>query len=79
MGLYAVFHYVLDWKLYSETETLLAEEQQQLEQHQALRMKVSIKQEATEQKLEVTQYRVDFMDKLLYQLKEGRAESTPAQ
>ncbi|TMS16913.1 coiled-coil domain-containing protein 114 [Larimichthys crocea] len=58
-------------QLCSERETFLAEEQQQLEQHQVLRTKVSIKQEATEQKLAVTQYCVDFMEKLLDQLKEG--------
>lgn len=55
----------------------MAEEQQQLEQHQVLRTKVSIKQEATEQKLAVTQYCVDFMEKLLDQLKEGTVDNTP--
>ncbi|KAG8002794.1 hypothetical protein GBF38_015365 [Nibea albiflora] len=58
-------------QLCSERETFLVEEQQQLEQHQTLRMKVSLKQEATEQKLAVTQHCVDFMEKLLDQLKEG--------
>ncbi|XP_041800805.1 outer dynein arm-docking complex subunit 1-like [Chelmon rostratus] len=58
-------------QLYSEREIFLAEEQQQQEQLQALRMRVAIKQEATEQQLAVYQQRVEFMENLLDQFKAG--------
>ena len=52
----------------------MAEEQRQQEQHQALWNKMSIKQEAVDQQLAVNQ-RVEFMEKLLDQLKEGTAKA----
>lgn len=75
---YAVFHYVLDWKVYSDREMFVAEEKQQQEQHQALQMGVSIKQEATEQQQAVYQQHVEFMEKLLDKLKEGTVYGSPA-
>lgn len=51
----------------------MAEKQQRQKHHQALRMRVSIKQEAAEQQLAVYQQRVEFMENLLDQLKEGKA------
>ncbi len=51
----------------------MVEQRQQREKHQALRVRVSIKQEATEQQLAVYQQRVEFMEKLLDQLKKGTA------
>ncbi|XP_045912939.1 outer dynein arm-docking complex subunit 1-like isoform X5 [Micropterus dolomieu] len=58
-------------QLCDEREIFVAEEQQQQEQHHAFLMRVSIKQEATEQQLAVYQQRVEFMEKLLYQLGDG--------
>ncbi|XP_038578833.1 coiled-coil domain-containing protein 114-like isoform X5 [Micropterus salmoides] len=58
-------------QLCDEREIFVAEEQQQQEQHHDLLMRVSIKQEATEQQLAVYQQRVEFMEKLLYQLRDG--------
>ncbi|GAA6220038.1 coiled-coil domain-containing protein 114-like isoform X1 [Lates japonicus] len=58
-------------QLLSEREIFSAEDQQQQEQQQVRQMKVSIKQEATEQQLLVYEQRVQFMEKLLDQLKEG--------
>ncbi|XP_063734486.1 outer dynein arm-docking complex subunit 1-like isoform X2 [Eleginops maclovinus] len=54
-----------------EREMFVAEKQRQQDQHQALQVKVSIRQEAMEQQLAGFQMRVDFMEKLLDQLKEG--------
>lgn len=62
-----------NWKLCSQREIFVAEKQQQQEKHQALRMRVSIKQEATGQQLAAHQQRVEFMEKLLDQLKAGTA------
>lgn len=56
----------------------MAEEKQQQEQHQALQMGVSIKQEATEQQQAVYQQHVEFMEKLLDKLKEGTVYGSPA-
>ncbi|XP_073325655.1 outer dynein arm-docking complex subunit 1-like [Pagrus major] len=58
-------------QLCCERETWVAEEQKQQEQHRALQLTVAIKQEATEQQLAVYQQRVQFMEKLLDQVKEG--------
>lgn len=55
----------------------VAEEQRQLEQHRALWNKISIKQEAIDQQMAVYE-RVEYMEKLLDQLKEGTAYDTPA-
>ncbi|XP_071331825.1 outer dynein arm-docking complex subunit 1-like [Trachinotus anak] len=58
-------------QLCDEREIISAEEQQQQEQQQTLQMRLSIKQEATEQQLIVYEQRIQFMEKLLNQLKEG--------
>ncbi|XP_070695004.1 outer dynein arm-docking complex subunit 1-like [Pempheris klunzingeri] len=58
-------------QLCNEREIFVAEKQQQQKQHQALRMRVSTKQEATEQQLAGYQQRVEFMEELLEQLKKG--------
>ncbi|XP_044066414.1 outer dynein arm protein 1-like isoform X2 [Siniperca chuatsi] len=58
-------------QLCREREIFAAEEQQQQKQHHALRMRVSIKQGATEQQLAVYQQRAEFMEKLLDLLKDG--------
>lgn len=65
-------------KLCSEMEIFAAENQRQLEQHQALQRSVFIKQEAVEHQLAVYQQRVGFMEKLLDQFKIGTASSTTA-
>ncbi|KAI3357284.1 hypothetical protein L3Q82_015738, partial [Scortum barcoo] len=58
-------------QLSCEREVFVAEEQQQQEQHRALWMRVSIKQEAVGQQLAVYEQRVESMEKLLHQFKEG--------
>ncbi|KAF3860244.1 hypothetical protein F7725_000499 [Dissostichus mawsoni] len=55
----------------NEREMFVAEKQRQQEQHQALQIKVSIEQEVMEHQLAGFQTRVEFMEKLLDQLKEG--------
>ncbi|XP_042264307.1 outer dynein arm-docking complex subunit 1-like [Thunnus maccoyii] len=55
----------------NEMEIFVAENQRQLEQHQSLQRTVFIKQEAVEQQLTVYLQRVEFMEKLLDQLKKG--------
>lgn len=50
----------------------MAEQKQQQEQHWALQMEVSVKQEATEQQLALYQHQVEFMEQLLGKVKEGK-------
>lgn len=57
-------------------ESFVVEKQQQQEQHHSLQLRVSIKQEATEQQLAVYQQRVELLEKLLDKLVEGTALST---
>ncbi|XP_054464568.1 uncharacterized protein LOC129099368 [Anoplopoma fimbria] len=58
-------------QLCNEIEIFVAEEQQQQKQHHDLRMKVSFKQKITEQHLAGYQQRVEYIEKLLDQLKGG--------
>ncbi|XP_059189624.1 outer dynein arm-docking complex subunit 1-like isoform X2 [Centropristis striata] len=58
-------------QLCKERAIFVAEEQRQQEQHQALRKKISIKQEEIEKQLGGYQHRVDVFEKLLDQLKDG--------
>lgn len=73
LWLHAVFNYVLDLKLSNEMETFVIEKQKQQEQLQALELSISFKQEATEQQLALYQQRVELLEKLLDQLREGKA------
>ncbi|XP_026224804.1 coiled-coil domain-containing protein 114-like [Anabas testudineus] len=58
-------------QLCSEMEAFVVEKKKQQEQHQALELGISIKQEATEQQLAFYQQRVELLEKVLNQLKEG--------
>lgn len=57
-------------------EAFVVEKKKQQEQHQALELGISIKQEATEQQLAFYQQRVELLEKVLNQLKEGKALGT---
>lgn len=76
LWLYPVFNYVLDLKLSNEMESFVIVKQKRQEPLQALELSISFKQEASEQQLAFYQRRVELLEKLLDQLRAGKALGT---